>query len=301
MTTDQLQSHFQAAMNFLDQGSLETASREAELAVDDFWKYGSLEVTRALPLYSMLRHATGVGGDVFKTLDDMPTEFSKNLLSEATLLYENHGDEASAKMLADVNRFLQRWGNEQPTFKERSTSPALVEDEKIAGLIAQIQQLDKDGKREIALEMTLQLANEYADRNCKRRAYGNFMQVLRKSKREDRTGLRIDALLDFGQFMSRLGKLEDAKRALRLAAGVAKKSREKQRFAQAVAALGVVLLHAGENESAWQRLKTADKMLSPWDLEADIVKEHLEAMKEKRSCDCPEVTDRLKVSDTDLE
>jgi tetratricopeptide (TPR) repeat protein len=301
MAIQQLQSHFQSAMNLLEQGSLEAATRAAELAVDDYWKFGSEEITRALPLYSMLRHATGCAGDVFESVNDLPAAFSSRLLSEAAQLHEVRDDEASWKMYVDVKNFLYGRGDAPSTFQDELLPSATAENEKIAGLIAQVSQLEKDGKPDLALETALQLANEYADRGCKRRAYGNFREVMRKAKRRGRTTIRIDALLDFGQFMSRLGKLDDANRALLLAAGIARKAREKERFAHAVAALGVVLMHAGKIESAMQRLKTADKMLNPWDLEADIVKEHLEAIAAKRPCDCPTALDGFQVPESSWE
>jgi len=300
MTSGQLQSHFQAAVKLLDEGSLDQAYRSAELAVDDCWKFGNPEIVQALPLYAMLRHATGIGGDLFKSLDDMPAAFSSKLLSEAMLLHERRHDKASSLMLADVNRFLKRWGNEQPTFSDK-VAPAKGDDEKVTDLILQIEDLKQEGKRDLALETTLQLANEYAHRGNKRRAYGNFMEVLRKSKQSGRTSVRIDALLDFGQFMSRLGKLDDARRVLRLGVGVAKKARDKERFAHLIAALGIVLMHAGEKDGAKNCLKKANAMLSPWDLDADIVKEHLEALKEDMPCGCPEATDSFSVSDADWE
>lgn len=290
MAIGQLQSHFQAAMKHLEEGSLQNASREAELAVDDFWKFGDPKIVQALPLFSMLRHATGVEGDAFQSLNDMPKSLSKELLSEANELHQSRADEASARMLADVNNFVDRWVGEQAVFWSQEAA-AESKDEKIEGLIEQIEQLKAEGKSDLAVETALQLANEHVIRGNKRRAYGNFMQVLKKAKGPKRVSIRIETLLDFGQFMSQLGKLDDARRALRLAAGVAKKARDKSRFSQAVAALGVVLMHAGERESAKRCLKKADSMLSPWDLEADIVREHLEAIKEGKTCDCPDSMD----------
>ena len=125
-------------------------------------------------------------------------------------------------------------------------------------------------------------------RNEVRKACSLFKQVLVKSKRYGLTKVRIDGLLDFGQFFSRLGKVEEAERVLRLAAGVARKAQDNDRYPHTIAALGVVLAHAG-SDSAKHYLTKAKQLLSPWDVETDIVNEHLEAIHEGRPCDCPEM------------
>jgi len=119
----------------LEQGSLQEASREAELAIDDYWKSGDPKVTQALTLLSMLRHATDGRGDVFESLEDLPTSLSQNLLSEAKLLNEQHGSAASSKMLRDVTKFVDRWLN----LAESKPSEDQGEDEKVTELIAEIQ------------------------------------------------------------------------------------------------------------------------------------------------------------------
>ena len=63
MTVEQLQSPYVAARTLLNSGEKLEALREAELAVDEFWKYGDERITQALPLLSMLCHASGVHGN----------------------------------------------------------------------------------------------------------------------------------------------------------------------------------------------------------------------------------------------
>ena len=164
-------------------------------------------------------------------------------------------------------------------------------DEKLADLIAEIEQFQADGNIELAVEASLQLANEHALRGNRHRAYATYRQVLRKAKRPGRTILRINALIDFGKFMAGLEKFDDAVHVLKFAAGVAKKSKDKERFAQALAALGIVSLHSGDAKSAKRYLKKAQSMLEPWDAEADIVAEHLQAIDEGKPCNCSSASD----------
>jgi len=290
MGVELLQSHYRNAQKLLRDGDIEAASREAELAVDEFWKSGDSRVVQALPLLSLLRHASDVDGDLFESLEDLPTSLSDRLLTEATLLQNQHQNDASAKMLADVSCFMTRWVGE--------VQKAVV-DEKVTGLRSQIAQFYADGKRDLAVEASLELANEYALRGKGKRAFKLFKQVAEKSKRPGRTAVRINCLLDFGQFMSRSGKPADAERLLGIAAGVSRNARDKEKFAHVIATLGVVLMHQSKNEPARKHLEKARSMLSAWDVEADIVNHHLEALKEGTPCDCPEATSDLSFADAD--
>lgn len=291
MTVKQLNSHYLEARERLEEGSIDAAVRKAELAVDEFWRDGDSRIAEALPLLSFLRHKSQIDGDIFTTLDDLPASFYDALLAEATHLHQQRQESASKKMLSDVDRFLRTCvadsqlenavATETPDSKE-------VADEKITDLRSQIVQFYADGKRELAVEASLELANEYAIRGKDRRAFNLYLQVLKKSKRPDRSKVRVNSLLDFGRFMSRIGKTSDAERLLRVAAGVAKKSADSEKFAQAVASLGVVLMHRSKNESAKKFLEKAHSMLSPWDVESDKVNDHLEALRSGTACDCPE-------------
>ena len=293
MTVEQLNSHYFDARKYIIDGDFDAAICEAELAVDEFWRDADPRIAAALPLLSFLQHKNQIGVDLFTTLDDLPTRFSEELLAEAKLLHEEQQNVASERMLSDVERFLRTWSGQ--SLQENVVLPDTMDasDEKITELRSQILQFYADGKRDLAVETSLELANEYAIRRKDRRAFGIFVQVLKKSKRPGRTSIRINGLLDFGQFMSRLGRTDDAERLLRLASGVAKKARDSEKFSHAIASLGVVLMHASKNEQAKKYLKKASQLLSPWDVESDIVNDHLEALREGRSCDCPESATRI--------
>lgn len=290
MNLKSIQSHYYLAQELLSQGQLGSASREAELAVDGFWKEGDARITQALPLLSMLRHCRQAEGDLFESLVDLPTSFSDSLMFESMSLHEQYQNDASAKMMADVNRFMKRWANDS-IFEEVPLQDEAVEkkpvDEKVSCLREQIAQFYADGKRDLAVEASLQLANEYALRGKNKRAFKLFTQVAAKSKRPERTPVRIDCLLDFGQFMSRNSKLTDAERLLRIAAAVARNARDKDRFARVLVALGVVLAHQSKDDSAKKYLEKAKSMLNVWDVEIDIVEQHLAALADGVSCECP--------------
>ena len=356
MNVKSTQSHYYSAQELLRQGQFKSASREAELAVDGFWKEGDAKIVQALPLLSILRHSNRVDGDLFESLVDLPTSFSDSLMFESMSLHEQYQNDASEKMMADVNRLMKRWV-EQPKaapaedsivedsvfeemlfgeavaeqgfiFEEEAVEEAVVDellfeeaideesvdeesvdekavvpeeivDEKIAGLREQILQFYADDKRDFAVEASLQLANEYALRGKKKRAFKLFTQVAQKSKRPERTSVRIDCLLDFGQFMSRNNKLADAERLLRIAARVARNARDEKRFARVLVALGVVLMHQSKNEVAKKHLERANSMLNVWDVELDIVKQHLKALAEGVPCECRATVSDLSLTGTD--
>ena len=361
MNVKSTQSHYYSAQELLRQGQFKSASREAELAVDGFWKEGDAKIVQALPLLSILRHSNRVDGDLFESLVDLPTSFSDSLMFESMSLHEQYQNDASEKMMADVNRLMKRWV-EQPKaapaedsivedsvfeemlfgeavaeqgfiFEEEAVEEAVVDellfeeaideesvdgesvdgesvdekavvpeeivDEKIAGLREQILQFYADDKRDFAVEASLQLANEYALRGKKKRAFKLFTQVAQKSKRPERTSVRIDCLLDFGQFMSRNNNLADAERLLRIAAGVARNARDEKRFARVLVALGVVLMHQSKNEVAKKHLERANSMLNVWDVELDIVKQHLKALAEGVPCECRATVSDLSLTGTD--
>ena len=356
MNVKSTQSHYYSAQELLRQGQFKSASREAELAVDGFWKEGDAKIVQALPLLSILRHSNRVDGDLFESLVDLPTSFSDSLMFESMSLHEQYQNDASEKMMADVNRLMKRWV-EQPKaapaedsivedsvfeemlfgevvaeqgfiFEEEAVEEAVVDellfeeaideesvdgesvdekavvpeeivDEKIAGLREQILQFYADDKRDFAVEASLQLANEYALRGKNERAFKLFTQVAQKSKRPERTSVRIDCLLDFGQFMSRNNNLADAERLLRIAAGVARNARDEKRFARVLVALGVVLMHQSKNEVAKKHLERANSMLNVWDVELDIVKQHLKALAEGVPCECRATVSDLSLTGTD--
>ena len=356
MNVKSTQSHYYSAQELLRQGQFKSASREAELAVDGFWKEGDAKIVQALPLLSILRHSNRVDGDLFESLVDLPTSFSDSLMFESMSLHEQYQNDASEKMMADVNRLMKRWV-EQPKaapaedsivedsvfeemlfgevvaeqgfiFEEEAVEEAVVDellfeeaideesvdgesvdekavvpeeivDEKIAGLREQILQFYADDKRDFAVEASLQLANEYALRGKKKRAFKLFTQVAQKSKRPERTSVRIDCLLDFGQFMSRNNHLADAERLLRITAGVARNARDEKRFARVLVALGVVLMHQSKNEVAKKHLERANSMLNVWDVELDIVKQHLKALAEGVPCECRATVADLSLTGTD--
>lgn len=283
----QLQSYLGSAQSLFESGEFEAALTEAELAVDECWKTGASQIAAALPFLSMLRHTTGENESLFRDLQDLPKSLSSDLTSQAKLLHEHARSAASARMLADVNQFVETWiaSDNNPDLR---VVPDANDDEKVSELMAQIKQLRASGRKSVAVEIALELANEYVHRNEDRKACSLFKQVLVKSKRYGLTKVRIDGLLDFGQFFSRLGKVEEAERVLRLAAGVARKAQDNDRYPHTIAALGVVLAHAG-SDSAKHYLTKAKLLLSPWDVETDIVNEHLEAIHEGRPCDCPEM------------
>ena len=288
MSVEMLQSHYCAARSHMRDGELKVALVEAELAVDQFWKDGDSKITQALPLLSLLRHASQSEEDTFESLDDLPTSFSPQLLSEATLLHEEHQSDASMKMMADVNGFIKRWvGEENQTWHEQADFNPLADD-RIESLKSQITQFYSDGSRDRAIEASLELANEYANLGQDKRAFKLFRQVVEKSKRAGRTNIRIDGLLDFGQFMSRIEKLDDAERLMRLAAGVARKANDREKYAHVIAALGVVLMHQGKDEQAIKYLEKARLLLTVWGVDSDTVNQHLEALRKGVSCNCIE-------------
>ena len=125
MNVKSTQSHYYSAQELLRQGQLESASREAELAVDGFWKEGDAKIVQALPLLSILRHSNSVDGDLFESLVDLPTSFSDSLMFESMSLHEQYQNDASEKMMADVNRLMKRWV-EQP--KAAPAEDSIVED-----------------------------------------------------------------------------------------------------------------------------------------------------------------------------
>lgn len=290
MNIELLQSHFTVAQSLFKEGELAAACREAELAVDEFWKDGDSDITQALPLLSMLRHARQSEGNVFDTLDDLPTSHSHALLSEATQLHEQYQTDASLKMMSDVNSFISRWVGEEDQTWHEALHPDPVGETKVEELRSQVAQFYSQGSRNLAVETSLELAKEYALRGKHRRAFDLFRQVVKKSNRTDRVAIRINGLLDFGQFMSRLGKPADAERLFRLAAGVSRKAKDREKYAHVMAALGVVLMHQEKNDLAKRYLKKAGSMLEDWDVEADIVSNHLEALREGAPCDCPEAS-----------
>jgi tetratricopeptide (TPR) repeat protein len=295
MIADQLQSHLSSAQELLQQNRLDDASREAELAVDQYWMTGDSQIAAALPLLSTIRHATGGSESLFSNLDDLPKSLSDSLVFEAARLHEEFHSEASSGMLSDVNEFLANWIGEEHGYHQQLAEVERRDveddaDEKIEELIAQIEGLKADGRKKLAVEVALELANEYTLRKMNRKACRLYKQILRKSKRYELTELRIDGLLDFGQFFSQLGMLENAERVLRLAAGVARKASDRDRYSHVLASLGVVLAHAGK-ESAEKYLQKASSMLSPWDAEAEIVNRHLESIRNGESCDCPATPD----------
>lgn len=292
MSIELLQSHYTVAQTLFKEGELAAACREAELAVDQTWKDGDSEVTRTLPLLSMLRHADQRDGDIFESLDDLPTSLAPSLLSEATQLHEQFQTDASSKMISNVNLFVGRWAGEgnQTWHQDQEPVPAPVVDEKIEKLRRQITQLYSDGKRDLAVETSLELANEYALRGKNKRAFDLFIQVVKKSRSAERTSIRINGLLDFGQFMSSVGKPADAERVFRLAAGVVRKAKDREKYANVIAALGVVLMHQEKNDSAKRYLEKARSLLVARDIETDIVSNHLEALKDGVGCDCSEAS-----------
>ncbi len=297
MIADQLQSHLSSDQELLKQGRIAPALREAEFTVDEFGMAGDVRIASALPLLSLLRHAIGVDDSPFADLCDLPKSLSSNLAFEATLLHGRSPSDASAKMLDDWDGFMSVWiGNDHGLLGPLSQPEACSE--KASELIVQIEQLKADGKKKLAVEVALELANEYAFRNENRKACKLFKQVLGKAKRYELTNVRIDGLLGFGQFFTRLGMVKDAERALRLAAGVARRTSDADRYSHVIAALGVVLAHA-KKESAKKYLTKASVLLSPWDVEADIVNHHLESIREGKLCDCPEASSSSSLSGTD--
>ena len=294
MIAGQLQSHLNSAQGLLQQNSFDAASREAELAVDQYWMTGDAQIAAALPLLSTIRHAIGVDGSLFSSLDDLPKSLSDSLVFEATRLHQNSHSDASFRMLSDVKEFLSNWIGEEQNYLHQldegiSADEGISSDEKVEELIAQIEGLKADGNKQLAVEVALELANEYTQRKMNRKACRLYKQVLRKSKRYELTELRIDGLLDFGKFFSQLGMAENAERVLRLAAGVARKAGNRERYSHGLAALGVVLMHSG-HPSAKKYLQKAISMLSTWDVEAEIANHHLEAIRAGNSCDCPVTT-----------
>ncbi|QEG23183.1 hypothetical protein [Mariniblastus fucicola] len=188
----------------------------------------------------------------------------------------------------------------QPDEPEPETvEPTNPVDEKIHDLRAQIKQFYAEGERELAVETSLELANEYAIRGKKQRASDLFVQVLKKSKLKQRTKLRLAGLLDFGRFLLRIRKPNEAQRILRIAAGVAKKAGDEEKFSLAIAWLGIALMHDGQRDAAKRFLGKAATQLSPWDVEADLVKQHLEALDEGSDCACPEATIEMSLSGAD--
>jgi len=287
MIAAQLQSHLDSAQSLLEANHLDAAMREAELVVDHCWMMGDSQIAAALPLLSTIRHAHGVTQSVFSELDELPRSLSSDLVAEATILHEESSNDASSSMLSDLNDFLGTWLGEGHGYDLLPAEENEV-DEKVDELIAQIERLKAEGNKKLAVEVALELANEYALRKMNRRACKLYKQVLKKSKRYNQTEVRIDGLLDFGQFFSRLGMGEEAERVLRLAAGVARKAADQDRFARVMVALGVVLAHGGK-ESAERYLLKANSMVSLWDVEAGIVSHHLEAIREGKSCGCPRI------------
>jgi len=347
MSTELLQTHFDAAQMLLEEGEFVAASREAELAVDEFWKDGSPEIAKALPLLALLNQVNDVDVDIFQSLEDLPVSLSESLVAESSRLHDQYQSDASLEMMNCVNTFVQRWAtvekppgdlevepefaepefaetdfikpsdvaeSDQPSEPELDEIIALDEitaldeatdivpssetntlqelkpvvDEKVSLLRAQIVELYALGKRDLAVETSLELANEYASRGKKRRAFKLFRQVVEKSKRPRRTELRINGLLDFARFMSGNGKLADAERLLRLAAGVAKKTQDKNKFAAVLGSLGVVLMHQSKNDSAQKYLQKASLLLNEIGIESDVVHEHLDALVHDAPCGCSE-------------
>jgi tetratricopeptide (TPR) repeat protein len=218
----------------------------------------------------------------------LPKSLSDSLVFEAARLHQKSHSDASSSMLSDVKGFLSNWIGEEHGYLHQLDEGS-GSDEKVEELIAQIEGLKADGNKQLAVEVALELANEYTQRKMNRKACRLYKQVLRKSKRYELTELRIDGLLDFGKFFSQLGMVENAERVLRLAAGVAKRAGNRERYSHVLAALGVVLTHAGQ-QSAEKYLQKASSMLSPWDVAAEIVNHHLEAIRAGNSCDCPVTT-----------
>ena len=251
-------SFLKSARDLIGQGDFKAAARKAESAVDLCWQYSDEKIALALPLLSYIGHSTGNTSNLFDELDDFPKSLSSLLVEEAARIDSEFGDKASAKVVVDVNQFVLGKQLDTELNKRLRGKEA---DEKIRLLQEQIVALKTAGKRKLCLETMLELANEFSFRNQNLKAIDMYRLVLKQAWGYGFEDVRIDGLLDFGTFFKKLNRLEDAEHVLRLGAGVARNCRDRERYAQVIAELGIVMARL-QQPSATRYLQKSREMLT---------------------------------------
>ena len=275
--------HLELAQELIGNHDLETAAIEAETAVDLCWKYGDAKITRALPLLSYINYSSGSVQCLFKELDDLPDSMASSLMEEAAKLDYRFHNLASTNVVNDVRRFLARY----ESFAIKNPPPTVmdVNDEKIVLLKEQVIEHKAAGKKRLALETMIELANEYSFRFQNHRALDLYRLILKQAWRYKFTDVRTVGLFEFGRFYAKLHRLEDAERVFRLGAGVAKKARDRDRYAKMVAELGIVLAHA-KKRAAPKYLHKAKEMLDDDSDRSKDVLHHIDAICSGTECKC---------------
>jgi tetratricopeptide (TPR) repeat protein len=159
--------------------------------------------------------------------------------------------------------------------------------DKVEQLRDEMLHFKKAGQKESALNVMLRLAKLYWETDRYREAVNQYRLVIKQAKAHKFPAIQFDGLHQCAELYASLARNDDAERLFRIAAGVAKKYRQQDRFAQSILSLGVLLCHEGNFMASRKVLLRAEAMFKTANVEQQIIQRHLDFMDGGQRCDCP--------------
>jgi len=279
----------------------ERARSFSEYAVGEYWKQGDVRVAKALAIYSLASRACGAKSSVLEELDDLPGVCVEELAKETLDLAQEFNGNWCVESLGDVWQLVgQRFGEEghlasqlQVAIKEKSydfcqsaQGDIGLDANRIALRQQEILRLEVKKQMEQACEETIALARDLIAGGHYKEAVECYRTAIEGASQLKDPAARIAALHECGAFFDSMGQFEQSETLLRIAAGVAKSSRQRETYAEVLASLGACLFHSGKVESAKKALYQSLKQLGLDHEKSEPVLKHLDSINRGVACDC---------------
>lgn len=289
------------AIRALQIGEHQRALKWAEHAVDVFWKNGDIRVGHALAIYNFANRAGGAKASPFEDMSDLPADAVGKLADESLELAQELNGNWCVDSLVDVWQFVEQEfgvGSELANqlsvaikeksydFEAMSDVDPLWDDDRIALRQQEILRLEVKKQMELACEETLLLARDLSAAGRQREAIDCYRTAIDGASQLEDPSAKIDAFLQCGAYLDRLGRSDQAESLLRRAAGLAKQSRQREMYAEVMSALGICLFHLGKVDSAKKALYQSLKLLGLESEKAQPVLRHLDCINRDVACDC---------------
>ena len=274
--------------------------------MDVYWKNGDARVGTALAIYSFASRAGGSTVSVFNELDDLPVDCVNKLGVESLELSQELNGNWCVDSLSDVWRFVeQNFGAENELanqlsvaikeksydFESRSDDVSAWDEDRIALRQQEIIRLEVKKQMELACEETLLLARDLSRAGRHKESLECYRTAIDGASQLQDPSAKIDAFHQCGVFFDGLGRSDQAESLLRQAAGLAKQSRQRERYADVMNSLGVCLFHCGKHDSAKKALYQSLKLLGLENEKAQPVLQHLDCINRDVDCDCERLSD----------
>jgi tetratricopeptide (TPR) repeat protein len=280
-------------------GNYSEALKYVSEAVRIFWKNNHVRVTTALVRRACILKEANQTTPPFAGLDTLSDSLIEEIVTDAIHTVLPDADPAINRLVLKdlLGLAVPRLGEEHRqtinllialSNAERTIGDAEAWAESVRRVLAIHDRLGQSGE---ALQAAQGLAMALSVAGRKEEAEATYRDAVARAERVHDLSAQAQVARNFGLFLAEIERRDEATPLLRAAMAFAEKAGNQVESGRCRVALGIFLQHGEDLDEARELLAAALEKLHPAHPDALVGRSHLQAIEQKRSCGCGDMSE----------